>query len=136
MPRSLRRKAHRHLGLPRHRTADEVSGSGRLQLLDLLLQSRDLCFQAFDFARFVVKVLRDHADATLHTLTNVRIELDGELARCESYVVAYHWRERETGTELETAGGRYVDRFERRGGEWKIAHEAIARLDFAPELGR
>lgn len=78
-----------------------------------------------DFAKLVVKVLRDHADATMHSLTNVRIELDGDVARCESYVVARHWRERDAGTQLETAGGRYVDRLERRVGEWKIAHRVV-----------
>ena len=26
---------------------------------------------------------------------------------------------------LETFGGRYVDRFERRDGEWKIAHRTV-----------
>ncbi len=78
-----------------------------------------------EFARFVVKVLREHADATQHCLTNVRIEVDGEVAHCESYVVARHWREREDSTRLETAGGRYIDRLDRRSGEWKIAHRVV-----------
>lgn len=78
-----------------------------------------------DFARLVVKVLRDHADATMHSLSNIRIELDGDQARCESYVVARHWRETEDGPLLETAGGRYVDRLERREGEWKISDRLV-----------
>ena len=28
---------------------------------------------------------------------------------------------------LETFGGRYVDRFERRDGEWRIAHRTVFR---------
>ncbi len=32
---------------------------------------------------------------------------------------------RRRGVVLETFGGRYVDRFERRDGEWKIAHRTV-----------
>jgi len=78
-----------------------------------------------DFARLVVKVLRDHADATMHSLSNICIRLDGDQAQCESYVVARHWREREGERRLETAGGRYLDRFERRAGDWRIAHRLV-----------
>ncbi len=78
-----------------------------------------------DFARLVVRVLRDHADATMHALSNVEIRLDGDLARCACQVVARHWREREGERRLETAGGRYLDRFERRDGVWRIARRIV-----------
>ncbi len=78
-----------------------------------------------EFARLVVKVLRSHADATMHSLSNVRIDVQGDVADCESYVVARHWRQRDGKPELETAGGRYVDRMERRDGVWKIAHRVV-----------
>jgi hypothetical protein len=41
-------------------------------------------------------------------------------------VCARQFRDEE-GPVLETFGGRYVDRFERRDGEWKIAHRAMVR---------
>ena len=50
---------------------------------------------------------------------------DASAAHCESYVLARHWCEDDEGLRLETAGGRYVDRFEKRGGLWKIAHRVV-----------
>ena len=59
---------------------------------------------------------------TTHTLSNISVEVAGETARTESYVQALHRFERE-GAEYEwVAGGRYLDRFERRNGAWRIAH--------------
>lgn len=78
-----------------------------------------------EFARLVVRVLRDHADATMHALSNVDIRLDGDGAQCECQVVARHWRERGEERHLETAGGRYLDRFERRDGLWRIARRIV-----------
>lgn len=61
---------------------------------------------------------------THHSLLNTTIDIDGDLAHTETYYI-YVGRNRPiAGREAETlslAGGRYLDRFERRGGIWKIA---------------
>lgn len=55
---------------------------------------------------------------THHSLLNVTIDLDGDTAHTETY---YLFVARNKDESLVQAGGRYIDRFERRGGEWKIA---------------
>lgn len=66
---------------------------------------------------------------TSHNLTNVSIEVDGDVAHSESYLLAYH-RVEEAGAELDwLLGARYVDRFERRAGRWLIAHRTVV-FDF------
>lgn len=55
---------------------------------------------------------------TLHHLTNHRCEIDGDVAHCETYYF-YAAHNHDGATWL--AGGRYVDRVERRRGEWRIA---------------
>jgi len=71
---------------------------------------------------FVDWALRFHADHVRHQhhLSNITIDLDGDVAHVETYYVAvlqFH-DEREP---LKLHGGRYVDRFERRDGRWAIA---------------
>jgi hypothetical protein len=56
--------------------------------------------------------------ATLHNLMNHSCEIVGDVAHAETYYL-YAGRNRDGGNWL--AGGRYVDRLERRGGAWKIA---------------
>lgn len=56
--------------------------------------------------------------ATQHHLTNHACEIDGDTAHAETYYL-YVGRNREGGNWA--AGGRYVDRLERRDGVWKIA---------------
>ena len=64
--------------------------------------------------------------ATHHQLGPVSIELAGEVAFVETYYTSHH-RFGEVAPaggrahEDRIAGGRYVDRFERRDGTWKIA---------------
>jgi SnoaL-like domain len=59
---------------------------------------------------------------TSHYVTNIHIELDGDMARCESYVIA-NLRYEQDGALHDLLGcGRYFDRFERRNGKWLIAH--------------
>jgi hypothetical protein len=69
--------------------------------------------------------------ATLHQTGNMLIEVQGDTAWCETYVTAFHavptsappgtfWGGRDEPYE-GVAGGRYVDRLERRDGRWKIA---------------
>ena len=56
--------------------------------------------------------------ATHHNLLNVTIDIDGDTAHAETYYL-FVARNRDQSNWL--AGGRYVDRLERRGGEWRIA---------------
>lgn len=65
--------------------------------------------------------------ATQHFMGNMLIEIDGEQARAETYAVAYHRREDGHGNGKDDVMGiRYVDRFERRHGAWKIAYRVVA----------
>ncbi len=77
------------------------------------------------FAAWVVPMLRRDFAATAHTLGNVLIELDGDAAHVETYFHAFHRVARPDGDRDFRVGGRYVDRFERRAGEWKIAARTV-----------
>lgn len=60
---------------------------------------------------------------TLHRTAQMAIELDGESAASESYVMAYASGPDENGTSFQRLiCGRYLDRHERRGGEWRLTH--------------
>jgi hypothetical protein len=60
---------------------------------------------------------------TTHSISNVQIMVEGDRAMSECYFAAHHQRPNSTkdGEEDFFVWGRYLDRFERRGGEWKIA---------------
>jgi hypothetical protein len=69
---------------------------------------------------------RSHVfSATSHYVTNQLIELDGDVASSEAYFLVVHRGERDGEAYDVVAGGRYVDRFERRNGEWKIARRTV-----------
>lgn len=60
-----------------------------------------------------------------HYICNIHIELDGDLAWVESYVLTFARFQRD-GESIDTlTGGRICDKFERRAGEWKIAHRKM-----------
>ena len=56
--------------------------------------------------------------ATHHNLLNITCDVDGDTAHTETYYL-FVGRNRDESNWI--AGGRYIDRLERRGGEWKIA---------------
>jgi hypothetical protein len=61
-----------------------------------------------------------------HAICNVLIEIDGDVAHGESYFIAHHELVRDGQDQYYHAAGRYLDRFERRDGVWKIAHRLAA----------
>ncbi|WP_317932287.1 nuclear transport factor 2 family protein [Halioxenophilus sp. WMMB6] len=78
--------------------------------------------------------LHEHGQvATQHNLLNHSCEIDGDSAHSEIYYL-FIGRNRDDSNWL--AGGRYLDRFERRNGEWKIAyrHNVIEWSGSAPSL--
>jgi hypothetical protein len=56
--------------------------------------------------------------ATHHNLLNHTCDIDGDTAHTETYYL-FVGRNRDDTNWI--AGGRYIDRLERRGGAWKIA---------------
>jgi hypothetical protein len=56
--------------------------------------------------------------ATHHNLLNVTYDIDGDTAHTETYYL-FVGRNRDDSNWI--AGGRYIDRLERRDGAWKIA---------------
>ena len=67
-------------------------------------------------------------DSTMHFLGQQLVELSGDRAHSETYCVAYHRRDPRDGEEGVDLwmGLRYVDVFERRDGEWRIADRRCA----------
>jgi ketosteroid isomerase-like protein len=82
-----------------------------------------------------------------HNITNHYIKLDGNYGEGEAYLIAYHVIETPRGVEAFVLGGRYLDRYSRRGdGVWRFAHRKVVRewvrrasldsvLPEAPETG-
>lgn len=84
------------------------------------------------FVPWVMEVLAS-MKATQHLIGNVLIELDGDRASAETYFVAHHVIAADQGgiflaakagepDQFMVAGGRYLDRFEKRDGAWKFSH--------------
>ena len=79
-----------------------------------------------DFCTMGLALVRGVA-LTHHQLGPVSIDLAGEVAYTETYFTSYHRLSPEPPAGGEShedriMGGRYVDRFERRDGAWRIAH--------------
>lgn len=85
------------------------------------------------------KSIVDPLGPTQHLVSNVIIEIEGDTAHVESCLNGYHvipadypaglntnglFYDRPGERYIAIVGGRYVDRFERRHGEWRIAQRA------------
>jgi hypothetical protein len=75
---------------------------------------------------FVDRVVESHARwrATMHCIANHTIDLepDGVSARGEIYNITYLFAA--DSTAMSTWFGRYLDRYEKRGSDWRIIHRA------------
>jgi ketosteroid isomerase-like protein len=64
-------------------------------------------------------------DQTMHMVGNIFITIRGDRADAESYFHGYHRLTKE-GRKIDIVGsGRYLDRFERRSSEWRIAERLV-----------
>jgi hypothetical protein len=81
-------------------------------------------------ASSLVELIDSHAagiSMSMHFLGNVFYEFaSDEIAIVESYLVAYQVHRRDDGSEeFVQTGFRYLDRFEKRDGEWRIAKRVL-----------
>ena len=94
---------------------------------------------AIDVHRDIVKPVDEfldwafayHAEQTRHQhhITNHTVELDGDTAHTETYYV-FVGASLDRDTPLTVAGGRYIDRLERRDGRWAIVRR-VCTLEWA-----
>ena len=59
---------------------------------------------------------------TQHFLGNMLIDIDGTHATAETYCRAWHEVDGPDGPFEMEVGGRYLDRLERRGDDWRLLH--------------
>lgn len=74
-----------------------------------------------DYVDWVIGLLSGWI-AVHHDNTNILIELDGESAVGEVHWAGYYTYEVNGQVQDQLAVGRYLDRYERRNGEWRILH--------------
>lgn len=72
------------------------------------------------FASGVAGWLRANAPVAFHTITNEYFEVSGDVASGECYVLAINTTRGDPGSTDTITAGRYLDRFERRRGQWKF----------------
>ncbi|NLT30082.1 MAG: nuclear transport factor 2 family protein [Propionibacterium sp.] len=89
------------------------------------------------FVEMLERVWRsDREPGTHHLIGQQIIEIDGDVARVESYCLNTHWDP--SGQHPQNnylAVSRMIDRFERRDGEWKIAERWATRDASLPHDG-
>jgi SnoaL-like domain len=102
---------------------------------------------AQEFAEFIIRGIQDWFEVTQHAICNIHMELDGNVAHTEAYLLAYH-KVAGTAPKVEgwfgenylrkfaglvdsgvsqdfIYGGRYFDRLEKRNGIWRIAKRTV-----------
>ena len=81
------------------------------------------------FAVEIGKILDQVSPRVMHTVTNHWVEIAGDSAVGECYVLAYQGLLGDAPQDVLT-GGRYIDKYERREGEWKISQRTFV-LDWS-----
>jgi len=96
---------------------------------------------ASDYVALMAKML-PKGGLMNHLATNIVIEVDGDVARAEHYILAFARMKERGGDKFDTLTlARAVDRFERRDGVWKIALRRLAwewnhEMPFSESWGR
>jgi hypothetical protein len=72
-----------------------------------------------EFVEWATKLLSGEWDISLHMLDVNHVDIDGDVAHSECYVLFS--QRRQDGEGLDFGGARYIDRLERLDGEWRIA---------------
>lgn len=89
-----------------------------------------------EFVDWVFGNHKGKIEACSHYVSNVLIEVDGDVAYSESYILAYHRKTADGATADLSGWGRCLDRFELRNGEWRIADRVVmydkGRMDPVP----
>lgn len=78
-----------------------------------------------DFVAWVIPFLRETFSTVIHKIGNELVEIDRDIAFSESYFTGYYELIHEGRPHSRMSCGRYIDRFERRDGEWRVAQRTV-----------
>lgn len=78
-----------------------------------------------DYLAKTATATRDFMEQTAHLVGNMLIEIDGDSARAETYVFAFHRLPMDGGPQDLLLGARYLDRLEKRDDYWRIASRTL-----------
>jgi hypothetical protein len=85
-----------------------------------------------EFVAYFFDVHRQAHKKTAHFIGNHLCEIEGDTAHAETYYIFSS--ENVDGPPYSMAGGRYIDRFERRNGRWAIAiRKCVLTWDSTPD---
>lgn len=73
----------------------------------------------------IVGLVKPGPDLAMHFLGNVRIEVEGDAAFSESYLLAFRTSRKDERSYTRTRAVRFVDRFALRNGEWRISERVV-----------
>jgi ketosteroid isomerase-like protein len=69
----------------------------------------------------IIERVKPGPDPAMHFLGNVRIEVEGDTAFAESYLLAFRGLRRDGRAFTRTRALRFVDRFTRKNDSWRIS---------------
>jgi hypothetical protein len=82
--------------------------------------------RAAELPGFAAPLLREHYTNTNHAISQCHVELAGDRAVSETYCHAsHHVADSANGVATDVVWCRYLDRLERRRGEWRIAERLL-----------
>ena len=88
-----------------------------------------------EFIEWVFRLLGRYSQ-TMHFVGNVLVDLEGDVAAAETYGIAFHRSDEDKPQLNLMTGFRYLDRFEKRAGTWRIATRTAvtewSRIDDKP----
>ena len=76
-------------------------------------------------ASHIVRSIQPGSARAMHFMGNALVEVEGDTAFAESYILAFRAYDREGISHTRTRAVRFVDRFERRAGEWRISERVV-----------
>ena len=112
-----------------HRYAHAVD-RGDAEMLRSILHPDAVCdlgavkFTAQEYYEAVKRILVEPQRywAVQHRVSNILIDLRGDMALSECVAASWHGREENGQRYHDFNSLRYLDRFERRSGEWRFVH--------------
>jgi len=126
---ALSRQALHELGMAYCRGADRADEALLASVFhdDAVVVAGAFNGKARDFARDVTAQIRTNLTSVFHSVANEWFQISGDRAVGESYAITLATFEVDGRAMDALTGGRYVDRYERRGGVWKIAERVFVQ---------